>query len=139
MMERPVDLSRGVRDLPTFIDSVKSDDSSLQADLQVRTQVAGNRIHSWHANVSTGLISLRAHMNAVNGYDPAGPLCDDFLLDPGFDMSEEMRIIGGEVLGSVIKTKHLIGSPRRRPSSKPSALLEHGHVEIAVMESLGTH
>jgi hypothetical protein len=99
-----MDLSRSVRDLPVFPDAVKADDSCLQADPQVSGKVVGNGLHARHANVSMGLISHRPHIAAVDGYDPAGPLCDDFLLNPGLDMVDEMWIPGGKVLSSVIKT-----------------------------------
>ena len=42
VIERPMDLSRSVRDLPVFPDTVKMDDSRLQADPQVRAKVVGN-------------------------------------------------------------------------------------------------
>jgi hypothetical protein len=123
--------------LPVFPDTVKVDDSRLQADAQVSAKVVGNGLHARHANVSMGLVSLRPHIGAVDGYDPAGPLCDDFLLNPGLDMSDEMRIPGGKVLSSVIKAEPRIGSPRRRPSSRPAALLEHRQVETEFMDCPG--
>jgi hypothetical protein len=97
----------------------------------------GNGLHVRHANVSMGLIGLRLHIGSVDGYDLAGPLCNDFLLNPNLDMTDETWIPGGKVLGSVIKAEPRIGSPRRGPSSKPSALLEHGHFKTKFMECPG--
>jgi len=134
-----MDLSRSVRDLPVFPDTLKADESRLQADAQVSAKVVGNGLHARHANVSMGLISLWPHIGAVNGYDPAGPLRDDFLLNPGFDMSDEMWIPSGKVLSSVIKAEPRIGSARRRPSPRSSAFLEHRHVDAEIMECLRTH
>jgi hypothetical protein len=84
--ERPITLSRSVRDLPAFPDTVKPDDSRLQADPQASAKLVGYGLHAGYANVSMGLIRLQQHIGAVDGYDPAGPLCDDFLLNPGLDI-----------------------------------------------------
>jgi hypothetical protein len=114
--------------LPIFIDTIKPNDSRLPVDAQVGGKMMGDGSHPGHSNVSPGLLGVRPNDRAFDRHDSTGPLGGDSLLNPGLDPSDETGVPSSEILGAVIKAEPRIGPPRRRPTSWPSALFEHGHL-----------